>query len=269
MPSVFGLVMNAEGPIELPSPEQIHALSCSLLDEDHEHRASLKPFSVRSSRPHDRGWQIDLGLLDDRLLSRLERSLNATRGHLHLGHNQLVVSEVSLLAQASWKELIDDARPVASVGVRFITPTFFRRQRRLHVLPFPSVVFGHWRRRWDEIFGRSPDCPFDDHLMNVTRVDLNTHSLHYRNQPISAVTGEVVYDLHLLPEEHRAALHALSLLAPYAGCGSRTSAGFGAADVFIPDSSQTPTSSGSSASSPRDRRPRDVRSRRGGGSRDI
>jgi len=234
MPSLLSIVMRSEGPIAPPSPEQIHALGCSLLDEDHDHHAGLKAFSIRRSHSHDLGWQIDVGLVDDALLPRLERSLNHARGRLYLGRDELEVAEVDLIARDSWDDMIHTADSVRMIGVRLLSPTFFRRGRNAHVMPFASVVFGHWRRRWEEIHGRSPHCSLDDREINVARVDVRTHDLNYRGRPVAGVTGEVVYDLADLSKEHRAALHALALLAPYAGCGSRTSAGFGAAELFIP-----------------------------------
>jgi CRISPR-associated endoribonuclease Cas6 len=236
MPSVVGIVMRAEGSIAPPSPEQIHALGCSLLDEDHDHRAGLKGFSIRRSQRHDLGWQLDLGLVDDALLPRLERSLNHARGQLHLGRDLLEVAEVGLIARDTWEDLIGTADAVRFIGVRLVSPTFFRRGRNTHLMPFASVVFGHWRRRWEEVHGRAPHSPLDDREIHVARVELRTHDLSYRGRPVTAVTGAVVYDLGDLSEEHRAALHALALLAPYAGCGSRTSAGFGAAEVYLPRS---------------------------------
>lgn len=245
MPVRLRLDLASDGAIATPSPEQLHAVACTLLDEDHDHRSSFKAFSVQGSRATDGGWQLELGLVDDSLLRRLEQRLHQHRGAIRFGRDALSVRHVSVQCQDDWDALADAADSRASIGLRFITPTHFRRGSKSNLLPLPSAVFGHWRQRWSQVAGVAPHCPFDDRGIHVTRLEVRTEHASYRGRPTHGIVGRVTYDLRDLPPEHRAALDALAQLAPYAGCGSRTTAGFGVVDVFYPGETRSaPASQG-------------------------
>lgn len=232
MPLRIQLELHSDTSIAPPSPEQLHAVACSLLDSDDDHHAATKPFSVQHSHATATGWRLDLGLLQDGLLSRLDRSLHRTSGIIRFGRDALRVHDVLITRHATWEELADRANSHETITVRFTSPTFFRRQDHHSVLPTPSVVFGHWRHRWHRWAGIAPHCPFDNRQIHISHLDMKTKHLTYLAQPISGVIGEIAYDISDLPPEHRAAMDALAQLAPYAGCGSRTTAGFGITEIL-------------------------------------
>lgn len=248
MPLLLGLQLSATGAAVPPSPEQLHAVACTLLDDDTDHHSSFKAFSVQGCRSLHDGCTLELGLIDDSLVRRLDQQLQQQHGVIRFGSQELSLRHVTVQRQADWNDLADTAKCRDSIGIRFITPTLFRRGSKMNLLPLPSAVFGHWRRRWNQVAGTSPHCPFDDREIHVAALDVSTHVTTYRGRPLHGITGTVVFDLSDLPPEHQAALDALAQLAPYAGCGSRTTAGFGVTEVF------SPTEDTRSAKSPR-RRP--------------
>ena len=236
MPLVVRLDLATRDSISPPSPEQLHAVACTLLDDDHDHRSSFKAFSVQGSRSAAKyGWLLELGLVDDALVGRLEQRLHQQNGMLRFGRDELPIRQVTVQRHENWDDLADAADTRSSIGVRFTTPTHFRRGSRTNLLPLPSAVFGHWRQRWNQVAGVAPHCPFDDREIHVSALVTQTRRTTYRGRPMIGITGTVVYDLSDLTPEHRAALDALAQLAPYAGCGSRTTAGFGVTEVFYPD----------------------------------
>ncbi|MFM8517082.1 MAG: CRISPR system precrRNA processing endoribonuclease RAMP protein Cas6 [Nevskiaceae bacterium] len=216
-------------------PEQLHATACSLFEtnDPDEHRAETKGFSVRFGRPRGRILDIEFGILDDGLLTNAEECLRLQRDRLRVGRRTGDVRHAEVLEIATWEDLADDADHVEEITIDFETPTFFRRGRAYHLFPSPSVVFGHWRRRWEVFHSVAPQCEFDDRQVNVVAIDLRTHDLSYRGERLGGFTGSVTYDVSGLPDSDRAAMCAFALIGPYAGCGSRTTAGFGAVSVEL------------------------------------
>lgn len=253
MPLRVRLDLATNGSIAPPSPEQLHAVACTLLDRDDQHRSSFKPFTLCASHAMTGGWAIELGLLDDGLASRLDQRLHEQRGIIRFGRDELPVRQATITQQSTWDELADRADSHRHITLRFVTPTFFRRGANVNLLPVASAVFGHWRQRWTHLTGAAPHCPFDDRQIHVINLDVTTQRITYRRQHLTGLVGTVTYDLGDLPPEQRAAMDALAKLAPYAGCGSRTTAGFGVTQLTRPAPRTKPARSTQLASSSRPR----------------
>lgn len=214
-------------------PEQLHATACSLFElaDSDAHRAETKGFSVRYGRLRGRSIDLEFGILDDDLLANVEYALSARGDRLQVGRRIGIVRSADIVEAVGWEDLVDEADVASLIVVHFETPTYFRRGHNFHLSPHPSVVFGHWRRRWELFHGSAPHCAFDDREINVVDIDLTSHEISYRRERLRGFTGSVTYDVRNLSDDERAAMCAFALLGPYAGCGSRTTAGFGAVTV--------------------------------------
>lgn len=235
MPALLRVSVDFSEIVNEVFPEQLHATACSIFESaDHDdHKVGTKGFSVRRSRCDGRTVDIEFGILDDGLLVNVEDTLLVRDGRLQLGRRFGVVRSVHTLDAVDWEDLADEADVISLVVVNFESPTFFRRGRDFHLSPHPSVVFGHWRRRWEVFNGGAPHCAFDDRETNVVDINVASHEIAYRRERLRGFTGTVTYDISNLPEDERAAMCAFALLGPYAGCGSRTTAGFGAVTIAV------------------------------------
>ena len=138
----------------------------------------------------------------------------------------------------------DSASAVDRIDLRFLTPTFFRRGDQHHLRPAPSVVFGHLRRRWRDVYGVAPPCELDDRIIDVVRLEVRSATVTARRRRYQGVVGAVSYDLLALEPHERAALDACAQAAPFAGCDAATTFVCGATDY-----QSTPSSSVGSSSS--------------------
>jgi CRISPR-associated endoribonuclease Cas6 len=217
------------------SAEQMMATACSIFEDvdDGGHRASIKPFCSRRIHLNGRSVAFEYGVLDDDAIHDVIGRIESRDGTIRLGRRMGKATGLEVVEHHDWDELVSMTMPARFIRVAFESPTFFRRGDRFNLLPNPSSVFGHWRKRWEVFHGIAPHCDFHDLEIDVTRIELKSVDLSYRRQNIRGIVGEVTYDLSRLDEEERHAMAAFALLAPFAGCGTRTTAGFGACRTEI------------------------------------
>jgi len=231
MPSVWAIDLVGPEPVGV-RPEYLHAVASSFVDGPGGHHAARKAFTVRPLETLGSGrYRFAIGLLDDVRTPEIIARTDDAGPTIRFGSSIYErVGSTTLVSSAPWSAMAATAQPIDRVRFAFLSPTFFRRGDVSHVLPAPSVVFGHLRRRWRDHVGLAPECVVDDREIHTTTIDLQTVSFTLRSRPAVGVIGEVEYDVGDLDEVERAAIDAFARLAPYAGCGASTTYGCGAVD---------------------------------------
>ncbi len=151
---------------------------------------------------------------------------------------QLAVEAIEI-EESSYAELVREAtETIASLALRFITPTTFHSNRLDVPLPLPALVFGSLIHAWDSF---SP-LPLPIHLatlvgdgMAIADCQLRTRRVTYGDRGGHVgFTGYVRYSLRrvpAIPSDDQAAaailLGALIRYARFAGVGVGTAAGMG------------------------------------------
>lgn len=105
----------------------------------------------------------------------------------------------------------------------FATPTFIRNKNICNVSPSPDVIFGSIARRWRAITGIAlPDI--NTLMPKMLFIDVETHTIQYRNHCLNGFTGNVSY---YLPSGDTTWYWTLARFAEYSGVGSHTAQGWG------------------------------------------
>jgi CRISPR/Cas system endoribonuclease Cas6 (RAMP superfamily) len=156
--------------------------------------------------------------------------VNRNGGAIQLGKMPAKVIRSRLVQHVTWDELADRAQPVEVIALRFTSPTLFRAEQEHHTNISALNVFRHFQTRWQKYFGRSPHCPVANQPIVISRRDTIPSAVRFRDTTWTGFIGAVDFDIGLMPPEQRAALDACAGLAPFAGCGAYTTAGFGATD---------------------------------------
>lgn len=235
MPSLWAIDL-VGGDARVVTPDRIHAVISGVFTFDGEHHAPRKSFSIRPLEPRTGGIRITIGIVDDAAVEGFLEVMAARSRTWRFGDEQFESNGIpTLLTYEDWESISGAAEPSIGLEMHFLTPTFFRRGNVGHVLPSPSVVFGHLRRRWSEVYGRAPYCDLDDRAINVSHIDVQTRTMTLRRRPRAGLVGRVRYDLSGLSEPEQAAMQAFARLAPFVGVGSSTTFGCGATDWTVPD----------------------------------
>lgn len=230
MPSKWAIDLHG-GDSRALTPDRLHAVASSLFSFDVDHHAPRKSFTIRPVQSSSGKVRLTVGIVDDTSIDGFLDAVSAHGDQWRFGPEYFSLSgPATLLDFQSWDDLANAAEPAREIEFHFLSPTFFRRGNAVHLLPSASVAFGHLRRRWFDVFGNAPACELDDKLIHVTRADLHTRDVVIRRRPRVGITGRVTYDLANLSEHERAAMEAFARLAPFAGIGSSTAFGCGAAD---------------------------------------
>lgn len=252
MPSLHRITVDVDG-IEQLEARHLRATVSSWLEDDGEHHANVKPFTLTPLHVVDGVTAFDVALLDDARRDRLEeRAHRAAMQPVRAGGARLsVVPDGDGLAtpvveEASWATLRDCA-PSATITLAMLTPTVFRSGRHEQLpFPLPGPVFGHQRARWNAF------CP-PDATMDLDLGELRLHIEHFegrsethvdghrrpgtegrgavRDVTFTGFVGTVTYRSHSASSARRGDplrdWHALARLATYAGTGANTTIGMG------------------------------------------
>ena len=211
------------------TPDRLHAVVSRLFSNDVDHHAPRKAFTIRPLELEANRVRLPIGIVDDEAVGGFLDCVERSEGRFIFGRTPFAItSPPTLLDLQTWDRLADEADSVSTVELEFLSPTFFRRGDSDHLLPSPSVVFGHLRSRWRDVFGVAPHCELDDRSISVQRIDVRSAPVTVRRKPRLGLVGTVRYDLRALTEPERAAIDAFARLAPFAGCGSATTFGCGA-----------------------------------------
>lgn len=252
MPSLHRITIDVDG-IELLEARHLRATVSSWLEDDGEHHANVKPFTLTPLHVEDGVTAFDVALLDDARRDRLEeRAQRAAAQPIRAGGASITVVPTDdghgapVVEEASWATL-RVSEPTPTITLAMLTPTVFRSGRHEQLpFPLPGPVFGHQRARWNVFC--PPDATIDLDLaalrLHIERFEghSETHVDGHRSPgakgrgPVRDVTfigfvGTVTYRSHSESSARRGeplrAWHALARLATYAGTGANTTIGMG------------------------------------------
>lgn len=122
----------------------------------------------------------------------------------------------------------------ADLSLRFVSPTFFRRQGANYALPEPALVFASLIERWDAFAPAAVPPEVREAL--TSRVMLRHFELRTRyteaHERTVGVVGRATYHLPRASDHETRWLSALSRFAFYAPVGAKTTLGFGQVRPF-------------------------------------
>lgn len=236
------LVLPLEGEPR-PDPDGLRGLVYGLLQplDPEVHKAQHNPFSLGVGGGEGQWW-VRVSFLEESLYARLSPQLFGLVGQsirlkepyrvkavLQEGHPWAGVSTYPRLFQG-------EANP--SVGLRFASPTFFRRKGAGYPLPEPKLVFDSLAQRWNAFAPVKVPQEVQEawERLTVSRFQGRTH-LVAPNEDERGVgfVGRAVYYLPKASPAEAQWLQALGRFAFYAGVGAKTSLGFGRARSYIPN----------------------------------
>ncbi|MDF5733321.1 MAG: CRISPR-associated endoribonuclease Cas6 [Rhizonema sp. PD38] len=123
----------------------------------------------------------------------------------------------------------------ATLALRFLSPTSFRRKGHHFPLPVPVNIFHSYLRRWNDFSGMSVDQDaflawIDDRIL-ITRCQLTTAKvLAGEKGAVTGFTGAIEFSLTkdaAKQPEFQQLFFAVGKLAPYCGTGHKTTFGLG------------------------------------------
>lgn len=260
MPSLVVALLRLDDPSAVRF-RQLWGLACSLLDQDEDdHRARTKPFSVRPLGVQDGLATLGLGVLDDDRAARARDALieyHRRSRPLRLGGQPATLAASPTLTTTPWYDLWRRAaeRP-RHLTLRFASPVMLTHGK-VGTTPWPDLraLAGGWARKWTafapeevpslERWSLPPDR--GDHLRveafegRAGRVEhAERRDGGWRQMTYVGWFGWVTWSLEGLTEPEHRTLQALASLAPFAGSGARTTIGLGATDLLDQPPPATP-----------------------------
>ena len=145
------------------------------------------------------------------------------------------------LSLAMTAEQIKSGFMSAGTGVRFVSPTGFKRDGRQIFLPLPELVFGGLLRKWRAFVepGAWPGAEDVTKRIEIQSYRIQSHALNLKadaerktDRILRGFTGETEYSFRGLTDAECKAMSALSAFAFFSGAGYKTSQGMGEALPF-------------------------------------
>jgi CRISPR-associated endoribonuclease Cas6 len=127
------------------------------------------------------------------------------------------------------EQLIADAPPFEA-GLRFVSPTGFKRNNRQFFLPLPELVFGGLLRKWRLFVDTNAWAELEAVLpqVEIHNYRIESHAVKLKNDRIlRGFCGETEYSFPNLPDDARTTLSALAAFAFFVGVGYKTAQGMG------------------------------------------
>ncbi|MGH2732592.1 MAG: CRISPR system precrRNA processing endoribonuclease RAMP protein Cas6 [Actinomycetota bacterium] len=216
-------------------PEALHGLVGDWLDPRDRHTQNRKPWALAPLREIQAPlWRFEVGLLDDESETRLLDSVSrgpAVRLDGVTGQVTGAGGEVPrVLLRSTWAELVDRSAVLTSFRFEFLTPTTFRSGPTTIPLPIPTLVFGHFRSRWNTFAPADlrPFMPFEDITLLLSHLEIATPpTLWFKKAPHVGFVGRVIIEARSRSPERLRALDALASIAPFSGTGAGTTFGMG------------------------------------------
>lgn len=141
----------------------------------------------------------------------------------------LCPGEDELALGLSPAQLIPSA-PTDSAGLRFVSPTGFKRNGRQFFLPLPEPIFGELLRQWRLFLDPSGWPGFEEVLPRIEVWSYRAESRAVRlrqDRIVRGFCGEAEFTLPGSSVPERTALSALAGLAFFTGVGYKTTQGMG------------------------------------------
>lgn len=230
----------------------------NLVDEDlvEELRQpnQLRPFTVSpvmtASTPRNGPLNLEQGqtcyLRFTTLTTRLKQALNKLALPSSVLLDDLEFEPVALhwegeyASQTNYRTLLDrhffdgnndtTGRPSNLFRLRFLSPTLFRLSGQELALPLPELIFGSLLQRWNRFSpGPLPDDAhiFAAHNLKLDYARIETFASELDNQRLIGFVGRVTFRATSQDRFYLQTLQTLCDYSFYAGCGYKTTAGFG------------------------------------------
>ncbi|HEU0127289.1 MAG TPA: CRISPR system precrRNA processing endoribonuclease RAMP protein Cas6 [Pseudonocardiaceae bacterium] len=222
------LTLRITEPAAPPSPVQVHAAACRLLEPpDADHTAQRKPFAVGAPVAEQGMASWQLGWLPDPA-----PPASWPPRELKLGGSACRVLDAGARHQPF--AALAASRPLTRGLLRFLTPTYFSRNGRDVPLPDPVLVLQSLVQRWN-VFAPAA-LALDEALSKalLSAVVLTDHDTHTECVHVggelwqTGFVGDAELTLTRSPApEVQAAFAALLRFASVAGIGAQTTYGFG------------------------------------------
>jgi len=256
LPIEFSLEMLAEKPVILPlftgyvaRGLLLHLLrtvdpsvSASLHEPDRVKPYSVTPLWFRSKERFENGY-----VLDSSYPCRISfRFLNDNLGDIFLQYlyrnDSLLLYDVTFRIQSvnvrseSYSDLSKIEKPVSSITLRFLTPTYLSilGTDYHYMFPDPMKVFQNLMRLWN-YFSNEKKFTLEDQEeyarwlhknAGVSKYKLETTIVHMREKKATGFTGWIVYELNA-DDEWNKTTQTLARFAEYSNIGGNRTGGFG------------------------------------------
>ncbi len=173
---------------------------------------------------------FSISTLNEELSGTLSTILNKLSiSDLLIGNNGFVVKSTQLHYEEPlpYFKLNYNGEPKNKFVLDFLSPTCFRKDGRLQLLPLPSLVFGGLLERWNAFSEtKLPATLFD--VIYITRYNLKTNTVDFGNYKLVGCRGICEYTF--LPEAREIDKWVINTLVNYAaisGIGYKTTMGMG------------------------------------------
>ena len=227
------------------TPDKVHGLFFTLMGEDlakkfHEEYRNVKPFSLYCKelfkRQTAKVLNFEVNLLEDSLIPKLLSGfiLDKQKTFLNINSKQIEV-KVDFKVPQRWikpyNSLAEAGETNPKVGVKFVSPTTFRRENIDFPFPLPELLFKGLVKKW-LAFSQIPievDLRKYYNLIEVEKYNLGTKKVEFSNGgKLTTFIGEVVYNLSEIEDkEAQRWFNILLNFSLWSGIGRKTTMGLG------------------------------------------
>lgn len=169
------------------------------------------------------------------LFQRIGEWFSQTQRPCRLGNQEFIIRQFHHISGPSWKQLAL-SEPAKQLGLRFLSPTAFKKGPRHLPLPLPANVFRGPVRIWDAFAPPMimlPDGWLDWCAQNVFIKEHNIKTVQVnisQREHFNGFVGDVWFEAHKGNELNLRAWQALGTLLPFCGTGHKTTMGMGAVE---------------------------------------
>jgi CRISPR-associated endoribonuclease Cas6 len=228
------------------TPDRLHGLFFSLISGDlasllHDGFKDIKPFSLfcrEMFKPQKvKTLNLEINLLEDSLIPRfLSALILGQRGaFLNLSSQKVEVELDGIISPQKWLKpyhsLVEVDSIPSKVGVKFLSPTTFRRYNCDLPFPLPELLFRGLVKRWLS-FSKLPigvDLREYYQRVEIERYNLKTRKVEFSGGgKLTTFVGSVVYNLSGVEDsEAQRWLFILLRYSLWSGIGRKTTMGLG------------------------------------------
>ena len=245
--ALFGLVLafirrlDEDLASELHDARGLKPISVSCIDAGVEPRAGI--ITVPKGTP----CQFSFSTLSEQLTETLFRNLDRREAHAQgftLSGAHINIASITLSSKdepvpgTSYQSLLEEARPVSTIRLRFMSPTSFRRDRDQVFLPIPELIFNSLLSRWNAFSPHKLPESLAGRIKEIRLAkfkSLSSSLVTFSSYRIIGFTGEVGFIIPRgTPQEFAEMLDSLSRFAYYSGVGYKTTMGMGTVELMRP-----------------------------------
>ena len=214
------------------------------VDELHQNQSSPLPYALAPMLQDGNFFGLRIACMDAATAERVAEvwGLLAAKGEsVRLGSANLKVERVQpgKPGPCSYEQLLDKAPLALGVRLAFETPTRFRINGQVNLLPAPAYVWAHYARRWNAFTGIPLPPKFNlwvERQVSTAELDVQTCFTYVEGTvQWKGVVGQAVYQAmpgcQDIPEsrypDYVRAWQALASLAEFCGTGRKTNWGMG------------------------------------------